>query len=203
MPLPALDVRGRRPSGCAGPPQESAYSSRMIERYCAFLKKHQSPVLLDVGPVSGGNISFFAEHAGKIYVCDLMRRLAGSDPAGPRTGDIAGILDYRPGSLDGIHLWDLPSHVNDKTLQGITQHCRVLLKRHGFVMVIAKGKPDPEPFENYLLVNNNLSVTLTKSTARSFPHFYRSNRDIELAMKPLEQHTSFMCMNGWREFLFR
>jgi hypothetical protein len=175
----------------------------MLERYLEFIQKRYRPALLDLGPVCGSNISLFAEKAGVVYVCDLLRRLSGNDPVGLPPGTVEGVLDYSFGSFDGIHLWDIPDHVDDTKLKRIALHCRKLIKTRGLVMVLASGSPITEPFENYLAVNNHLSVSLTESKARRFPYFYRSNRDIALAMQPLEQYASFVCTNGWREFLFR
>jgi hypothetical protein len=175
----------------------------MLERYLEFVKKRTRPMILDLGPVCGGNIALFAEKAGVVYVCDLLRRLSGNDPAGQPPGTVEGILDYSVGSFDGIHLWDIPDHVDDANLKRIAIQCRKLIKTRGLIMVLAGGAPAAEPFENFLAVNQNLSVNLIESKARRFPHFYRSNRDIALAMQPLEQYASFVCTNGWREFLLR
>lgn len=200
MHQPVLEGRGRRPPDL---PPVPAYSSRMLDRYLAFLQKSPKPAILDLGPTCGANISFFAERGGLLCVCDFMLRFAGDESKGHGPGTVGGILDYRPGSFDGIHLWDIPDHLDNRALLEIAQRCRTLLKKHGRVMALASASPDPEPFENYLVVNSNLSVTLRESQAHRYPYLYRSNRDIEAAMKPLEQCASFVCMNGWREFLFR
>jgi hypothetical protein len=175
----------------------------MLERYLEFVQKRYRPALLDLGPVCGGNISLFAEKAGVVYVCDLLRRLSGNDPVGQPPGTVESILNYSFGSFDGIHLWDIPGHVDDTMLRRIALQCRKLLKARGLVMVLAGGSPVSEPFENFLAVNKSLSVNLIESKVRRFPHVYRSNRDIAVAMQPLEQYASFVCSNGWREFLFR
>ena len=73
---------------------------------------HQpSPVLLDLGPVVGSNVSFFGERlACKLYVEDVYSDIEAHAKRGER-GQLAQFLATRltqaPDSVDGVLCWDL------------------------------------------------------------------------------------------------
>ena len=59
----------RRSSGAA---EDPVFSTKALHKFLTCLTSRESPVLMDLGPVVGSNVSFFGEQLGcKILVEDL------------------------------------------------------------------------------------------------------------------------------------
>ena len=95
----------------------------MLARFIAGLSSRPQPVLLDLGPVVGSNVSFFGEELGcKIIVEDLSKDID------RHIRD--GLLDQFPaflskrfpqesGSVDGILCWDLFDYLDKKSARAL------------------------------------------------------------------------------------
>jgi hypothetical protein len=201
MPTQVLRTAVDRPPGSSS---AAGYQSRMIERYRAFLAKCEDARLLDVGPVIGSNISFFFESVRRISLFDLLQRLPFKDRGKPDAEELLRLFDFKNESFDAISLWDIPDHLDNDLLAKLVERCRALLAPNGICAIIASATQQPQPYAQTLRIQGaGCLVTLQKELSRSLPYFYRSNRDMELAFKPMEQFCSFVCMNGIREFIFK
>src|SRR5260221_14449979 len=90
---------------------DPVFATKALRKFLSCLTSRESPVLLDLGPVVGSNVSFFGEQLGcKIFVEDIF--------ADVDRHVRAGTLDVLPaflkkrfpqetGSVDGILCWDL------------------------------------------------------------------------------------------------
>jgi hypothetical protein len=195
-------LEGRTSGRMVDDRQAGAYQSRMLQRYMAHIAKCRSPHILDLGPVSGNNISFFLSLGARLSVCDFMLRLSRQAPgAGPDKA--LKILDYSDRRFDGIHVWDIPDHLETWLLSDIVKRWFAMLRPGGLIMMLAGPSSVPQPHLHIETIVCDSMVGLEEVPALELPYFHRSNRDIEIVMRPLEQHTSFLCTNGEREFLFR
>ena len=87
------------------------YATKALRKFLATLTSRPNPVLLDLGPVIGANVSYFGEQLGcKIFVEDLYTDVERHDREG-KGGDLAAFFTKRfqqaDGSVDGILCWDL------------------------------------------------------------------------------------------------
>ncbi|MBN2038005.1 MAG: class I SAM-dependent methyltransferase [Chitinispirillaceae bacterium] len=190
--------------GCSSdPPRTGAYQSRLVERYRSFLNKCDTPQILDIGPVCGSNIQFMLNAYSRLHVCDIVQRVSPQalQPIAPE--QIAQCFDYEKGTFDAIHVWDVPDHLEDLALREMVSQCCYLLKPNGLLLMIASTTKNHQPYQHYIVFSDTMPVTLANSTLLKLPYVHRSNRDIEIVMRPLEQYCSFVCMNGIREFLFK
>jgi 2-polyprenyl-3-methyl-5-hydroxy-6-metoxy-1,4-benzoquinol methylase len=199
MPLQLLQTSANRPGGMS----TAGYQSRMVERFLWFLAKCEKPQMLDLGPVIGKNISFFLNRVARLAVCDMMRRLGQEGRQKPTVEAILPFFDHADSTFDCINLWDIPDHLDSQVLANVVERSSALLKPNGLLMMIASNSSLLQPFLHYLVTVEECNVTLEKVATHTVPYFHRSNRDIQIAFKPLEQYSSFVCMNGIREFLFR
>jgi hypothetical protein len=200
MALPVIENGAVRSIATATP---GPYKSRMLERYLWFLAKCEKPHLLDVGPVCGSNIAFFLENSSKLTVCDVIRRLSPDVIEHLSSEELLQLFNYDNSGFDGIHLWDIADHFETSVLSGLVHRLSSLLKPSGLVVMLASNSPHSQPFQSYFVAGSGTVVTLKQVSTRSLPYFFRSNRDIEMVMKPFQKQDSFVCMNGVREFLFR
>ena len=182
--------------------QAGLYPSRMLQRYMAHIAKCRNPEILDIGPVSGNNISFFLSLGAKLSVCDFVMRLTRQAPV-PGLEKALAILDYGDCRFDGIHVWDIPDHLETWLLSNIVKKWYAMLKPGGLVMMLAGPSSAPHPYLHIESTFGDALVRLTEVQTQELPYFHRSNRDIKIVMRPMEQHSSFLCTNSEREFLFR
>src|SRR6476469_7753432 len=63
-----------RPQGLVtGPAEDPVFATKALRKFLASLTSREMPVLLDLGPLVGSNVSFFGEQLGcKIFVEDLI-----------------------------------------------------------------------------------------------------------------------------------
>jgi hypothetical protein len=129
-PKPALPAPGL-PARSA----EVIASSKVLPRFLSALVQQPAPVLLDLGPVSGGNVSFFGERlACKIYVEDLLADIEGYARRGERDR-LPQLLTTRPSvpddSVDGILCWDLFDFLSRRAGQVLAARLVRLLRKGG------------------------------------------------------------------------
>jgi hypothetical protein len=185
------------------PFEDTAHGSRMLKQYVKLLARCYNPEILDMGPVCGNNISFFLDYAAKLHVYDVLAH-TNDNSRQPGLAFLIKNLTYKKNSLDGIHLWDMHDHLDNKTFGSMLSELSLLLKPHGLLVMISSNVVlGQQPFFQYLKTDKDLTVMLQKDRSRRLPYFYRTNRDIEKVMKPFERIGSYICTNGVREFLFR
>jgi hypothetical protein len=189
-----------RPAVIVGP---ESYKSRMLERYLGFLAKSERPHILDLGPICGSSIDFYLRRCSRLSVCDIMGRFYHNDHKSVSDQDFLSLLDYPKKSFDSIHLWDIADHLETELLTELVDCIVKILRPNGVIMMLANNQQAPQTRLNYFIPGVEATVTLKQTSLCPLPYFFRSNRDLEIDMKPLELQTSFICLNGIREFLFK
>jgi hypothetical protein len=177
--------------------------SRMLKRYLEHLALCDKPEVLDLGPACGNNISFFLPRVSRLHVCDAFFHLIMAIKQGSDAEKHIQLINYKESSFDGIHLWDLPDHLESKTLSLLVRRLHMLLKPKGMLTMIASNTSGTQPYPLYFVIRDDGAVRLQKTTSQRFSYFYRPNRDIEQIMKPFRQTSSFICTNGIREFIYK
>ena len=105
-----------RPQGPAGPADDPVFHTKALRKFLSSLTSRESPVLLDLGPVVGSNVSFFGEQLGcKIFVEDIFADVDRHVRAGTLDALPAFLKKRFPqetGSVDGILCWDLIDYLD-------------------------------------------------------------------------------------------
>ena len=102
----------------AAPEAAPVLPTRALRTFLSSHADRDSPIVLDLGPVVGPNVTFFGERLGcKIFVEDLfadLDRLARQ--GGAQSAAVAEFLKTRlrqpDGSIDGILCWDLIDYLD-------------------------------------------------------------------------------------------
>jgi Methyltransferase domain len=110
-------------------------TSKVFPRFLAVVARRTDPVLLDLGPVVGANVSFLGDRlACKIHVNDLYTEVE----AHARRGDhealaqaLAACLPQEPEAFDGILCWDLFDYLDRSTGQAVAARLVALLRPGG------------------------------------------------------------------------
>ena len=179
------------------------YSSTILKLFVESLAPLNDVETLDVGPVCGENINFFASRMRRHYVCDMFIRLQRGQGAQPEPGDWDRHLDYPPDSFHGIELWDLVDHLDDDQARQLMTRCFEMLKTTGLLMMIALEKK-PQPVR----INTFVAGRFFRVDLRWQPHLElgwhcRHNRALMSLLADFEIVRSFRYVNGLREFLLK
>ncbi|HEV3139669.1 MAG TPA: hypothetical protein VGY57_04090, partial [Vicinamibacterales bacterium] len=104
------------PASPARPVDDPIFATKALKKFLACLTTRPSPVLIDLGSVVGGNVTFFGEQLGcKIFVEDLFADLDRHIRAA-KLGELPAFLKKRfpqeSNSVDGILCWDLIDYLD-------------------------------------------------------------------------------------------
>lgn len=183
------------------------FSTKALPRFLAALTTREVPVLLDVGPVVGSNVSFFGEHLGcKILVLDLFADWDRHVREG-KVEAFPAFLHERftqaAGSIDGVLCWDLLDYLDRPAATALASHLSRVLREGGALLgFFGTAKPEDAHYTKYVIVDETSLRYRPYAAARgrqgSLP-----NRDIQRLFGDLRVADSFLLKNNIREILFR
>ena len=159
--------------------------------------------MLDMGPVCEENIIFFTQQVKKYHVCDMFIRLDRNRRKRLQLANLWNHLDYPQQSFDGIHLWDLVDHLNDKEVSKLIELCHFMLKPMGMILTLTFEAHSTPSFINSFVIGEDCRITFRPQPHLDLPWHYRSNRELILVLATFRLVKSFLYRNGIREFLFQ
>lgn len=187
-------------------PADDTFSTKALRKFLASLTAREAPVLVDLGPVVGSNVSFFGEQLGcKIFVEDLFADVDRHISA--RTLDalpafLEGRLHQADGSVDGILCWDLLDYLDRASAQKLAAALTRMLRPQGTLLgFFGTAPPRDATSTKYVIVDDmtlrhRFCATEGRQTALV-------NRDILRLFPGLHVSDSFLLQNNLREILFR
>lgn len=194
------------------------FGSRVLQYFIDNLHWHQDSQVLDIGPVCGNNITFFAERIRRLYICDLFVRLqahlqthSSSDDSPitlPITSPISRLdglwkeIDYGREVFDGIILWRLGDHLADGALAELVRLCHLMLKPEGLLIVYACDKSPTVDIFGFRMLDTSLMQPYAIPSL-NLPVHYRTSREIIALLSDFSLLRSYIYRNGVREFAFR
>ena len=193
-----------RDSGSRPPEQRQ---TRALGKFVAALTHCESPVIVDLGPVVGANVSFFGERLRcKILVedlyADLDRATRELRVASFRDG-IAGRWPLADGTVDGVLCWDFFDYLDLKSAQALARRLVALVRPGGAILAFFANERVPgEYFTRYQVVDER-TVALRKYPSSCARQLMLANRDIERLFAGLRVAESFLMLSRSREVLFR
>jgi hypothetical protein len=183
-------------------PVGNTYASRVLPLFVGYLEQHPEGQMLDVGPVCGENIGFFASRVGKLYVCDLFQRLCQERRRGRSASHIWPDLNYPVGSFEAVQLWDLGDHLEDRDFARLVELCILMVKPGGMLMLIAAGEGSETRGSHSYVVAEGFRLRVRVEPDTELPVHYRHNRELIATLSPFHLVKSFIYRSGFREFLF-
>jgi len=183
------------------------HPTKVLARFVASLSARTQPVLLDLGPVVGSNVSFFGEQLGcKIFVEDIYADLDRHIREG-KTEALPAFLKKRfpqpDGTVDGILCWDMIDYLDRKSAEALAGELTRVLRPEGALLgFFGTAQPRETRYTKYIIVDE---VNLRH---RSYPaargrQAILLNRDIIRLFSGLRVSDSFLLQNNLREILFR
>jgi hypothetical protein len=186
---------------------ELSHPTKSLQKFLACLQAHDNPVLLDLGPVVGSNVTFFGEQLGcRIRVEDLASDIeAHLKKKAP--DDLATFFQKRfkqpPGSVDGILAWDVLDYVDRNAAQALATALTDLLRPDGVLLGFFGTTESRQPvYTKYVVVDPQ------HLRYRHYPASRPRQRalltgDIIRMFKGMRVSDSFLMKSNVREMLFR
>jgi hypothetical protein len=187
--------------------EDPVFATKALRKFLTTLVARESPVLLDLGPVVGSNVTFFGEQLGcKIFVEDIFADLERHIRQG-KLEDLPAFLKKRfpqeSGSVDGILCWDLIDYLDKLSAQEVANELTRLLRPDGALLAFFGNTPPRETrYTKYIIVDEVNLKHRTYEAARGRQAILL-NRDILRLFPGLRVSDSFLLQNNLREILFR
>jgi hypothetical protein len=183
------------------------FATKALRKFLTSLTSRESPVLLDLGPVVGSNVSFFGEQLGcKIFVEDIFADLDRHVRAG-KIEDFPEFLNKRfpqeSDTVDGILCWDLIDYMDKPSAQALaTQLTRVLRPEGALLGFFGTAQARDSRYTKYIIVDE-VNLRHRQYAAARGRQSILLNRDILRMFSGLRVSDSFLLQNNLREILFR
>ena len=192
--------RARGPSG-------DLYSTRALSKFIHALSGRTAPVVVDLGPAVGANVTFLGEQLGcKLHVEDLLSDPESWKPS-PAEGD--GETDVAPteswtlsmqaGSVDGVICWDVIDYLDDVAAKTLAAEVTRVLKPQGVVFLRhrAEKRALVESIQ-YEIIDETTLRHRTARGVRAAPRIWQS-RAVTKMFDRLVIHDSFLLTSRMRE----
>ncbi len=184
--------------------------TKVLARFVASLSARTQPVLLDLGPVVGSNVSFFGEQLGcKIIVEDLSKDIDRHVREG-KLEELPTALSKRfpheSASIDGILCWDVFDYLDKNSAKKLAEQLTRVLKPDGVLLaffVTAEPQPGAKPeYTRHVVVDETHLQHRPYAAARGKQRAMQ-NRDIQRMFEELRVAEQFLLKSNLREVLLR
>lgn len=201
--------KGEARASDAGGENLPSVHTKALSKFLVGLGARDQPLLLDLGPVVGQNVTFFGEQLGcKIFVEDVsadIERHARDGKLDALPAFIAARFSQADASFDGILCWDVFDYLDKAAARALASQMARLLKPEGVLLAIfnaSEPKPGPATYTKNIVVN---PTTLKQrpypaTRGRQRPIL---NRDIIRMFEPLRVAEQFLLKTNVREVLLR
>jgi hypothetical protein len=183
--------------------------TKVLTKLLAALRAREQPVLLDLGPVVGQNVTFFGEQLGcKIFVEDIFADIdrhvrAGTLAELPQR--FAARFPQPEGSVDGILCWDVFDYLDKPAAAALAGQLSRLLRPDGVALAFfstAAPNPNKCAYTKFIVADDQTLRLREYPSARSKqPPLL--NRDIIRMFEPARVTEQFLLKSNVREMLFR
>ena len=186
------------------------HPTKALGKFLASLNARSQPLLLDLGPVVGTNVTFFGEELGcKILVENLFKDVDRHITDG-KLDELPAFFEKRfsqeAGSVDGILCWDLFDYMDRPAAQSLARQLVRILRPDGALLAqfstVAPAPSSGPTYTKYVVVDRQLLQYRPYAAARGKQRPL-VNRDIQRMFEPLRITEQFLLKNNLREVLFR
>ena len=182
--------------------------TKALRKFLLTLAAEDAPVLLDLGPVIGSNLTFFGETLGcKVFIEDLYADLERHVRAG-QTAELpqffASRLTQPTGSIDGILTWDLMDYLDAPAAQALAVQLSRIMKVNGALLGFFSTALQPADLHyTKFVIADEQTLRHRQYPASRGRQRVLQDRDIIRLFETLRVSDSFLLQTNLREILFR
>ena len=186
---------------------EASYPTKALHKFIASLQTTDNPLLLDLGPVVGSNVTFFGEQLGcRLRVEDIAKDI----DRHVKDGTLDQLPDFfakrftqAPGTVDGVLCWDLLDYLDRPAAQALATALSRLLRPDGCLLgFFSTADQRDAVYTKYVVVDESALRYRTYPASRPRQRSLL-NGDIIKLFKDLRVTDSFLMKSKVREMLFR
>lgn len=204
---------GRRPA----PPQgggdapvsadDPTFPTKALAKFLKLLQARDNPLIIDLGPVVGSNVTYFGEQLGcRIRVEDIavdLERYAREDKLEELPAFLKTRFKQEADSVDGILCWDVFDFLDRPSAQALADTLTSLLRPDGALLgFFSTTEGRPQVFTKFMVVDDKTLRYRTYPASRPRQKVLQ-NRDLNKMFEGLRVAESFLMKNSVREILFR
>jgi len=193
-----------------GAAKAPVHSTKVLAKFIAGLTGRSSPVLLDLGSVTGSNVTFFGERLGcKIIVEDLSKdidKAVKEKTLADLPAHFTRRFSQEDTSVDGVLCWDLFDYLDKHAAAALARQIVRIVKPEGVVLAffntLEPKEPNPAVYTKHVVVDSAHLQYRPYPAARGKQRPFQ-NRDIQRMFEPLRITEQFLLKSQQREMLFR
>ena len=195
------------PSSTTAASGDPSFSTKALRKFLAAVTARESPVLIDLGPVVGSNVTYFGAQFGcKILVEDVYADLD-RHVRERRTEALPSFLKARfpqaTASVDGILCWDFVDYLDRPSAQALADELTRVLRPDGALLgFFGTAQPRDMRYTKYVILDDVALKHRTYAATRGRQAILL-NRDIIRLFSGLRVSDSYLLQNNNREILFR
>lgn len=184
--------------------------TKVLERFLAGLSGRPQPILLDLGPVVGTNVTFFGEEVGcKILVEDLSKDIDRHVTEG-KLEALPAFFDARfpqeAETIDGILCWDIFDYMDRPSAERLARQLKRVLRPDGVLLAFfstaaSRSSGRPTYTKHVVVDRTHLQYRPYAGARPKQPPLL--NRDIQRLFEPLRITQNLLLKTNLREVLFR
>ena len=214
MALSDLFTRRRKADDAdsdTGPTDGPVHPTKALAKFLHSLSSRPQPMLLDLGPVVGQNVTFFGEQLGcKIFVENLYKDIDRHVKEG-KLDELPAFFAKRfpqdDASVDGILCWDVLDYLERPAAQAVAKQLVRIVRPEGAVLAFFAAAAPPQPpkhpeYTKFVVVDEASLQHRPYSAAREKQRPLL-NRDIEKMFEPMRVTEQFLLKHNTREVLLR
>jgi hypothetical protein len=199
----SLSGPGTDPSDVDG----AVHPTKVLARVLDELSLQPAPVLLDLGPVIGANVSFLGERlACRLHLEDLFAavdRLTGAGKDAEVRPMLDSALALDPASVHAVLAWDLFDHLMPEEAAVLAGRVVRVLRPGGLVMAIFATSHDARPLYRKYIIEDGEHLRHRWLPYSRPAQRVLLGRDVERLFSPLEVAESHLLTHHQRETLLR
>jgi hypothetical protein len=187
--------------------EDPVFSTKALKKFLGMLSSRETPTLMDLAPVVGGNLNFFGDHLGcKVLIEDIysdLDRFTREDKLADLPEHLTQRFRQPDASVDGILCWDLMDYLDKASAKALADQLTRVLKPEGALLAFfGTAQPRDAVYTRYLIVDEVNLKYRTYPSPRGRQAIL-ANRDIIRLFDGLRVSDSFLLQNNLREILFR
>ena len=191
----------------SAPVGDPVFATKALKKFLATLTARESPVLLDLGPVVGSNVSYFGEQLGcKIFVEDVFAdvdRHVRANTLEELPAFFKKRFPQEDGAVDGILCWDVIDYLDRPAAQELASQLSRVLRPDGALLgFFGTAAPRDTRYTKFIIVDD-VNLRYRAYPALRGRQAILLNRDIIRLFSGLRVSDSFLLQNNLREILFR
>lgn len=190
-------------------PEPTVYKSLGLGALCEMLQEAVTCDILELGPVRGDNIEFWAQYKPSVYIADLRARLPlpamaeNPDDAEAQEPDWDQILDLpRDRHFDVILAWDLLNYLDLSAAASLIRYLSRFCRSGTMIFALMFDQKEmPEDITVYRIVDRgSLRYDRGSPAMRACPR--HQPRALTRIMHQFRISNSYRLQNGLVEYLF-